>query len=373
MEFIFTCNAKFEKLAMYEFKKYDDTFELKKWIGDGVGLATSQLKIEEISENIYKKPIIFTRHIFEVGTILDKNDYKEKIVAFCEENIIKKATFCIQTRGTMKAIDDINNLSEQIAKELVSKGYKLDVAKGSSIVSLYVSEESIYVGVGSAKINLSHWKGGMPHYSSTKEYNFVSRAEYKLLEAIECFGINLKNMKIGADLGAAPGGWTKVLVDNGLNCVSIDPSHLAKEINANKNVQYYHMLVEDYMKLDIKDHFDIVVNDMKMNIGNSIKVTNRFYEKIRNGGIVVVTFKLPKEFSYKEILEHISMFNGFEFVGARQLFHNRNEITVIMKKDTSKREKYKKRSNEPKVKKTISKKLQRKIDSKEKHKQHRNL
>ena len=33
-------------------------------------------------------------------------------------------------------------------------------------------------------------------------------------------------MEKGADLGAAPGGWTKVLVDCGLECTSIDPSFL---------------------------------------------------------------------------------------------------------------------------------------------------
>ena len=210
----------------------------------------------------------------------------------------------------------------------------------------------------------------MPHYSSSKEYKFVSRAEFKLLEAIECFGLDLSNMKIGADLGSAPGGWTKVLVDNDIKCVSIDPSYLRDEISKNPKVIYYHMKVEEYLLLNDKTQFDIVVNDMKMDVLKSISIVNQFYNKIKDNGIVVITFKLPHEFSYCDLHKCFSAFNGYTIIGVRQLFHNRSEITVILKKDKNQDvSKYSHKTiinkkNKHGKKKSMSKKLQRKMSKK---------
>lgn len=203
----------------------------------------------------------------------------------------------------------------------------------------------------------------MPHYSSDLSYGFISRAEFKLKEALEVFQININNMKTGADLGAAPGGWTKVLAEKGIDVISIDPSYLNREILKKSNVTYYHMLVERYLELHESTKFDIIVNDMKMDVKKSINIINKFYEKIHENGIVIMTFKLPHEISYKRICEYLTMFNGFEVVGCRQLFHNRSEITVVVKKkstcrnstvrDINKKTNVKKKNN-------LSKKLQKK-------------
>ena len=366
--YIFTCNPKNSELTIYEFRKKDDSYHFITWLDEGVGVFETELSNEELCECIRVEPIIFVRHIFRLVEISSIHKFEDAIVSCCKNNMDKSASFTVQTRCSKKTSDSIENISAEIAERLIREGYQLDVAGGQYIISVFIDGEKVFWGIGNKKYNLSHWKGGMPHYSPTSQYHFVSRAEYKLLEALECFDIDIKNMEKGADLGAAPGGWTKVLVDCGLECTSIDPSFLKPEIAKNSKVKYYHMLVEDYLKLKNEEQFDIVVNDMKMDVGKSVNIINQFYDQIKEDGIVIVTFKLPHEYSYSSIKRWIGNFNGFQLIGARQLFHNRSEITVALKKRDELRKKISKNvSNLQKNKNTrkLSKKLDRKLNKKQ--------
>lgn len=367
--YIFTCNSKNSKLAVYEFERNDKSFSFIKWIDEGVGLFEIMLNNEELCEYIKLKPIIFVRHIFKIDGISNLNEFVDVIVSYCKNNIEKYSSFTVQTRCSKKTSISIGNISTRIVGILSNEEYKLDVANSKYIISIFIDGDTVFWGIGNGKYNLSHWKGGMPHYSPTSKYNFVSRAEYKLIEALECFGIDIKNMEKGADLGAAPGGWTKVLVNNGLECTSIDPSFLKPEIVNNSKVKYYHMLVEDYLKINNSDQFDIVFNDMKMDVGKSVNIINQFYDKIKEEGIVIITFKLAHEYNYSFIKKWLDGFNGFVLIGARQLFHNRSEITVVMRKNNKLRKKYSNNTNnlqKDKNNKKMSKKLQRKINKKQK-------
>lgn len=343
--YIFTCNFKNRKLALYELEKYDDSFHFVKWMDEEIGLFETELENEELCRCVREKPIIFVRHLFKVNGIGTQRECADEIVAECKKALEAGSSFTVQTRrvNSERNSTDENNtgsadpqaepMTTELANRLMAEGYWLDVAAGEHIISLLVEEETVYWGLGNAHLNLSHWKGGMPHYSPTAEFGFVSRAEYKLLEALECFGIELKEEEKAADLGAAPGGWTKVLIEKGLECTSIDPSYLKPEIARNGKVRYYHMTVEEYLRSEKDEKFHIVVNDMKMDMVRSVGIINEFYDRIHDGGIVIMTFKLPHEYSYSNILKTIQMLGGFVLIGARQLFHNRYEITVALRKE----------------------------------------
>ena len=363
--FIFTCNSKYEQLAIYELGKNDDSFRFVVWLREGVGLFETRISNEELCIRIKEMPIIFVRHIFRVdgtNSIYNIDDMIDEILSQLKKQFLSQRTFSIQYRGNVDSQD--NSLTVKIAEEIKKSGYIIDVTNSEIIISLFLKDEKVYWGIGDENNNLSHWKGGMPHYSSAQKYRFVSRAEFKLLEAIECFNVDVSKMKRGADLGAAPGGWTKVLISNGIECTSIDPSYLKPEIANDSRVKYYHMTVEEYIKLNLHNTFDIVVNDMKMDVEKSINIINQFYHKINDDGIVIITFKLPHEFNYKDIVNNIDKFEGFSLIGARQLFHNRSEITVILRKDKIREKKRVVRENVAKKENKInnhSKKIQRKI------------
>ncbi len=59
----------------------------------------------------------------------------------------------------------------------------------------------------------------------------ISRAEFKLLEALEVFGVSLPSRGRALDLGAAPGGWTRLLLEASLSVVAVDPANLDPRLN----------------------------------------------------------------------------------------------------------------------------------------------
>ena len=68
--------------------------------------------------------------------------------------------------------------------------------------------------------------------------NYVSRGAYKLLRAIDMFGVSLKNL-IVLDIGASTGGFTQVALENGAKKVyalDVGTNQLDEKIKANPNV-----------------------------------------------------------------------------------------------------------------------------------------
>src|SRR5207245_5904296 len=92
------------------------------------------------------------------------------------------------------------------------------------VVSVLCTPEKAYLGISTVEENLSDWPGGMRHFAQTPEQ--ISRSEFKLLEALEVFGVTLPSGGRALDLGAAPGGWTRLLLEAGLRVVAVDPANL---------------------------------------------------------------------------------------------------------------------------------------------------
>ena len=172
----------------------------------------------------------------------------------------------------------------------------------------------------------------MPHWAHGGEYDFVSRAEFKLIDALETFGIDLTGCTAALDLGAAPGGWTKALSERGLRVDAVDPVSLDASVAARKGVEVYRMTAEKFLSAAEGKTYDIIVNDMKTDVEKSLRVIASCRGRLKEGGIVVMTFKLPHVFSYKSLRENLAWLRGFELTGARQLYENRSEITAVYRK-----------------------------------------
>jgi len=283
-------------------------------------------------ENINCKPIIFLRHIFLIDIEFKINTDKNEIIDFIYNNIDLKNSFSLQYQSN-KNLETQKFSVKNLAVLLFDRNNNIliDVKNPTQIVSIYESENSIFIGVANRILNLSNFKGGMPHFS--KKYNFVSRAEFKLLEVIDILNLDLSNFDKAIDLGSAPGGWTKVLADSVKEVHSVDPANLDKKVKERQNVKHFNMTTQKYLEKFDYSNFDIITNDMKMDPKESVQIILDFYDRLKVGGFVVMTFKLPKNFTYKSILQNIeSLKEKYQIVLARQLFHNRSEITVVLKK-----------------------------------------
>ena len=330
MKYIITYQSQSKNICFSELKKLNANFKEIQSLSDCQSLVQLNLPEKELTLTILQTPIIFVRHIMSVNYQFVKPINNAEMLTTILSRINADKTFSVQFMTNIQRENCIINV-QNLAQEIEAKGNVVDVKEPQQIISIYETSTDVYLGFGDEYQNLSTYKAGQPHFS--KNYEFVSRAEYKLLEAINLCKIDLSKFKLGADLGAAPGGWTKVLASHNINTHAIDPASLAPDIKAMTNVKHFRMTTQEYLqKYNYKD-FDIIVNDMKMDIFPSTQIIMDFYPRLAPNGYVIMTFKLSKNFKYNEILSCINTLKKkYTLLLARQLFHNRSEITVVLKK-----------------------------------------
>jgi 23S rRNA (cytidine1920-2'-O)/16S rRNA (cytidine1409-2'-O)-methyltransferase len=91
---------------------------------------------------------------------------------------------------------------------------------------------------------------------------FVSRAAWKLKNYIDKYNINIQN-KLALDIGSSTGGFSEVLLLNGVKkvvCVDVGKNQLHSKIRNNKKSEVYEET--DIRNFQYSEKFDIVVSDV---------------------------------------------------------------------------------------------------------------
>lgn len=131
-----------------------------------------------------------------------------------------------------------------------------------------------------------------------------------------------------ADLGAAPGGWTWVLVRHGLHVTAIDNGPLRPHLFDSGLVEH---LRADGFRWQPPRPLDWMVCDM---VEQPSRVARRMGQWLREGWCrhTIFNLKLPMKKRWLETQRSLAMFEeqaGIPLaVRARQLYHDREEITV---------------------------------------------
>jgi 23S rRNA (cytidine2498-2'-O)-methyltransferase len=333
-KYIFTCHEKSEKIAISEYKRALPDFFFLCWLDRGVGLFSCDLQPSELVNKVYDEPLIFTRHLFRVQKELPYQtltDIKEDILLFSYEHLDITLPFSLQFRTTGGLLEekDLRTFAGELVKTLIPQGYIHARKTPAQILSAFFVKDTVYLGVGTPFENLSKWNGGMPHFSHDQNA-LISRAECKLLEALDAFSLSLDSFKTGLDLGAAPGGWSHVLLQHGITVTAVDPAQLAPRLEQEPELTHFKGTTQEYIRKYPKGKTDVLLNDMKMDVDKSVAITKEFSGYLNPGGIGIITFKLPQRFHYTQIKNGlISLSERFQILTARQLFHNRSEITVL--------------------------------------------
>ncbi len=327
---IISCKSESTKLCLEEIKEAYKGMTFIRWIDKGIGLIEVEDEFEEVSKIFRESKLTYLNHMFKVDKELDLSENKEEKIKETVEQFSSRLdyskTFAIQGFIVIGEISR-HDTNELIDNELTQKGYAINNRVPNQVISYVAINNKMYIGLSSAVNNLSMWTLGMRRYKKYDDQ--VSRAEFKLLEGLETFNIKLKNYKSALDLGASPGGWSKVLIEGGLKVTAVDP---AKVKFKSDNLTQYKMLAEEFLEKNDKS-FDIIVNDMKIDVVDSCKIMNSLCSKLNDYGIGIMTFKLPKTKSKGKILDGVrEISKKYEIIRIKQLFHNRNEVTVLLEK-----------------------------------------
>jgi 23S rRNA (cytidine2498-2'-O)-methyltransferase len=209
-------------------------------------------------------------------------------------------------------------------------GAPLDVKSPVQILSVVVDQENAYLGISLTQQNLSDWAGGVRRFA--KDKGQISRAEFKLLEAIEQFGLSLPARGRALDLGAAPGGWTRVLRQKEQLVTAVDPGQLHESLRKDTAVRHLPITAEKYLT-QYPDSYDLIVNDMRLDARDSSRLMVAYAPYLYPHGDGIMTLKLPSA-SPQDPLNHALniLRQAYQVVQVRHLFHNRFEVTVHLKR-----------------------------------------
>jgi 23S rRNA (cytidine2498-2'-O)-methyltransferase len=326
-------------LALKELYAVDAKVTVEKEFAPGVLLVNGTVSFADVTAAWEEHPPIFVRHICPVQSVLTVDvgaDWRALLEVLVTGEILPyledALPFSVQCRtfshANLKPFE-VNQLIADIGVEQF--GLTLDVREPQQVISVVVRADPdeppvFYVGASVARHNLSDWAGGMRRFA--REEGQISRAEFKLLEAIDVFGLELPARGTVLDLGASPGGWTRVLRNFEQYVTAVDPGDLDPRLAKDRGVRHKRMTAEAYLDSE-PDPFDIIVNDMRMDGRDSARLMTSYARLLYPHGWALMTVKLPEQ-KRETILEHTFAIlrNAYTIAGARQLFHNRSEITV---------------------------------------------
>jgi 23S rRNA (cytidine2498-2'-O)-methyltransferase len=345
---VVTAQPEFTTAALSELKAIEKQFSIIEELAPGITLCGVP-DIARFQHMVANERPIFTRHIAPVQTIVDLTNSEQDLgkiaLATLElpgfNQLGRGVHFAVQTRlvQTDKTHGERAYSSGQVnkllAEALAEETEAVEsIKKPEVVISLLCTMHKGYLGISTAEENLSSWPGGARHYAQTEEQ--ISRAEFKLLEALEVFGIELPTHGRALDLGAAPGGWTRLLLANGLDVIAVDPAKLDPRLVGNKHLRHYPGLAEDYLDMARRKHerYEIIVNDMRMDAREAARLLALAGRCLRNDGIIISVLKLPHATPEINPLATLKgalniLKKSYGIVQAHQLFHNRQEVTVV--------------------------------------------
>ncbi|MBW4443637.1 MAG: 50S rRNA methyltransferase [Plectolyngbya sp. WJT66-NPBG17] len=329
MQVIFTTSPEFAQVALNELQMIDRQSKFLQWLDQGIGLIElGDVSFSDLAPQISVTKAAFIRHICPVMQELPfELTNLQSAVADQIPMFDRAATLSVQIRSTTKEINRFE-LRNALTDDLINAGLKVEAKDPAQIISIFCNHTTLYLGFSNALENLSNWAGGMHRFAHEDEQ--ISRAEFKLLEAIDVFNLKLPTEGLALDLGASPGGWTRILRKLGLSVVAVDPGDLVNSLQSDPKIAHYRQLVQQYLP-NCRDRYDLIVNDMRMNAGDSAKNMIEASKVLKQGGLAIMTLKLPSKGVKGVINNAIDILeNNYQIIGIRNLFHNRQEATVVM-------------------------------------------
>lgn len=337
-DYIATSNPGFAPYAMEELRRRFPGAKLSGLApGETFRLAAGSVPDEELIASLRKDEPIFLRHLFPIGSESELNGDAEATAAAMERFARSRAgqiggrKVAIQVRkspdspfpfSSAEGRDAVAPVVRELGGEPVAK-------EADWILSVYAAKKSLYLGLSKPEDNLSDWPGGAVRFR--REEGLISRAAFKLLEAEREFGLPLNGFVNALDLGAAPGGWSSVLLERGVKVTAVDPADMSPALAGHPRLRH---LRNNAAELSFAPgSFDLLVCDMSWDPHHTCRIVSELAPALTAGGKGIITLKLM----YKKPLQTIADLTEeygktFDVLRIKQLFHNREEVTLLVRR-----------------------------------------
>lgn len=213
-------------------------------------------------------------------------------------------------------------LGEPRAREL--RADRLDPAEPLIQIAV-VSRERAFAGALPVSEAASTWPGGRARMKLPP--GAPSRATAKLLEALTWTGVGPGPGEICVDLGAAPGGWTFVLLARRARVIAVDRAAMAPALARDRRLSHVRDNAFDFRP---DEPVDWLFCDM---VHKPVEVARLIARWGREGlaRLVVSNLKLPMKKRLPAVADacRIVREGGWKDLRTRQLYHDRDEITLF--------------------------------------------
>ncbi|HEX4204653.1 MAG TPA: SAM-dependent methyltransferase [Ktedonobacteraceae bacterium] len=347
-QLIVTAQPEFAQVAVTELQQLEPQVEQCAELAPGIVLCAVP-HAEQFMQRAARQHPLFVRHLAPVQTSLPLDNSEQDIGAIAAA-LAALPTFGLLERGIHFSVQSrlistdksqgkrpysSGQINQALAAAIVDETKANEsIKKPQIVVSILCTSDTGYLGISPVEDNLSSWPGGARQFAQTAEQ--ISRAEFKLLEALDVFGVSLPSEGRALDLGAAPGGWTRLLLEAGMSVVAVDPARLDPRLAGRKHLEHYQGYAEDYIEAAVRkgQHYDVIVNDMRMDAREAARLLARAARSLKKEGFMISVLKLPHATqvidplkTLKEALNILSQ--QYTFVQTQQLFHNRQEVTLV--------------------------------------------
>ncbi len=333
ISFIVTVPSGFELEAKREIEGILPGSKVRSLFFKGNLLVEFSLKEEEAVKKLKDSETLCIGRVFPVDAKVAITPEKESIFRLYEllEGKLKpEDSFAVrcQRRGT-------HNFSSQDVERILglkleeTSGATVDLRNPKKVVVVQIFQNTTFLGLTDSenlivkpiRVSRKYAKGERP----------FTRAEHKIKEALGTFNVEVKPNYEVLDLGAAPGGWTKVLAHSAKKVVAVDPAALESEVERLPNVVHLWCRAEEIP--DDIGLFDFVTNDMNLAPAESAKIMVAFASCLKKGSFAIMTVKFITRNRKRHVEEAIQIL-GSQYANfrVRRLPHNRFETTLLMQK-----------------------------------------
>lgn len=291
--------------------------------------------------------LIFARQMLVVGELLRDLPPEDRITP-----VVGMLTGAVEKGGDLRVeVPDTN-----VSKELLKFCRKFTVPLRASLRSnnILLNYESakrpvvhvFFIAPGCCYVGYSYPDNNSPFFMGIPRLKFPSdapsRSTLKLEEAFHVFipadewDERLASGMYAVDLGACPGGWTYQLVQRSMMVEAIDNGPMAPSLMDTGQVTHHR---EDGFKYrPTRTNIYWLVCDM---VEKPVRVANLMTDWLVNGWCreAIFNLKLPMKKRYEEVSQNLAMMqeklkeNGINAqINARQLYHDREEVTVHVRR-----------------------------------------
>ncbi|OGT19999.1 MAG: 23S rRNA (cytidine(2498)-2'-O)-methyltransferase RlmM [Gammaproteobacteria bacterium RBG_16_57_12] len=228
-------------------------------------------------------------------------------------------------------------LEQPLRKALVDSGRLTEPADAGLCIHIcFLSTHAAYIGYASSQ-NSAVWPMGIPRLKFPGQA--PSRSTLKLEEALLYFLSDRQREKMlqsgmtAVDLGASPGGWTWQLVRRNIRVIAVDNGAMAESVMATGLVEHRRV---DGFKFRPEHKVDWLVCDV---VEQPIRIAELMASWLVSDWCnhAIFNLKLPMKKRYPEVKRCLALIEqklseaGIDYIlRARQLYHDREEVTVFI-------------------------------------------